>query len=75
MKAAVGDRIIIEAHHVGDARRDAEILQVRARDGSPPYLVRWSDDGHEGWFFPGTDAHVEYFEPPKPRRTARPRPE
>jgi hypothetical protein len=24
-----------------------EILEVRRADGTPPYLVRWSDDGHE----------------------------
>ena len=73
MKAAVGDRIIIEAHHVGDARRDAEILDLRTKDGAPPYYVRWSEDGHEGWIFPGTDAHVEHFAHPGRKRQAKPR--
>jgi hypothetical protein len=27
--------------------------------------VRWGDDGHEGLFFPGSDAAVEHF--PQPR--------
>jgi hypothetical protein len=61
MRAAVGDRIVIKGHHVGEPDRDAEILEVRGPDGSPPYLVRWSDDGHEGLFFPGPDAVVEHY--------------
>jgi hypothetical protein len=61
MRAAVGDRIVIKGHYVGEPDRDAEILEVRGPDGSPPYLVRWSDDGHEGLFFPGPDAVVEHY--------------
>jgi len=52
--AAVGDRLVIKGHHVGEPDRDAEI-------GDPPYFVRWSDDGHQGLFFPGSDAEVEQF--------------
>ena len=26
-------------------------------DGAPPYVVKWSD-GHEGLYFPGSDASV-----------------
>lgn len=62
MKAAVGDRIIIKGHHIGEHERDGEILEVRGSDGEPPYVVRWDDDGHEGLFFPGPDASVEHFE-------------
>jgi hypothetical protein len=61
MKAAVGDRLVIKGHYVGQPDRDAEILEVHGDDGAPPYLVRWSDDGHEGLFFPGSDAIVEHF--------------
>lgn len=60
MKAAVGDRLMIKGHHVGDAERDAEILEVHGPDGGPPYLIRW-DDGAEGLFFPGSDATVEHY--------------
>lgn len=63
MHAKVGDRIIIKGHHVGEHDKDAEILEVRGSDGSPPYVVRWSDDGHEGLFFPGSDARLQHFEP------------
>jgi hypothetical protein len=61
MKASVGDRIVVKGHHIGEAARDAEILEVRGADGAPPYFVRWSDDGHEGLFFPGPDANVEHY--------------
>jgi hypothetical protein len=53
LQAAVGDRLIVHSVHVGEAVRDAEILEVRGADGGPPFLVRWSDTGHEGLVFPG----------------------
>ena len=59
MKAKPGDRLVIKGHHVGVVERDAEILEVHGETGEPPYLVRWSDDGHEGLVFPGSDAIVE----------------
>jgi hypothetical protein len=62
MRASVGDRIIIEGHRIGEPVRDGEILAVRGDDGGPPYVVRWSDNGHETLFFPGPDAHVQHFE-------------
>ena len=62
MRASVGDRLVIKGHHVGEPDRDAEILEVHGQDGAPPYVVRWSEDGHEGLFFPGSDAVVEHFE-------------
>jgi hypothetical protein len=61
MRAAVGDRIVIKGHRVGEPDRDAEILEVEDPQGAPPYRVRWSDDGHEGLFFPGSDAVVEHI--------------
>ena len=62
MHASVGDRIVIKGHRVGEHDRDAQVIEVRGDDGGPPYVVRWSDDGHEGLFFPGSDARVEHFE-------------
>ena len=62
MFAKAGDRLVIHGHHVGEPDRDAEILEVRHADGSPPYVVRWSDSGHEALVFPGPDAYVEHFE-------------
>ncbi len=62
MKARVGDRIVIHGHRVGEAVKDCEILEVRGEEGGPPYLVRWSSDGHEGLFFPGPDASIEPYD-------------
>lgn len=61
MQASVGDRIVVRGHHVGEPDRDGKILEVHGEDGGPPFLVSWSDDGHEGLFFPGTDAVVEHY--------------
>ncbi len=60
MKAKVGDRLVIKGHHVGEPDRDAEVLEVHGTDGEPPWVVRWDDDGHEGLFFPGSDAAIEH---------------
>jgi hypothetical protein len=61
MKAKVGDRIVIGGHRVGEHTRDCEVLEVHGEDGGPPYVVRWSEDGHEGLFFPGPDASVAEY--------------
>lgn len=58
MSANVGDRLVIRGVHVDDAVRDGEILEVRGRDGGPPYLVRWSDNGHVSLVFPGPGVQV-----------------
>ena len=57
MKAVVGDLLRIKGHHIGEADRDAEILEVRGEDGAPPFLVRW-EDGHVGLMFPESYAEV-----------------
>ena len=62
LTAAVGDRLVIRGHRVGEPERDAEIIEVRGPDGTPPFVVRWDDDGHESLMFPGTDAYVQHFE-------------
>jgi hypothetical protein len=58
LHARVGDRLVIEGAGPDRPRRWAEILEVHGADGSPPYVVRWSD-GQEGAVFPGPDAHIE----------------
>ena len=62
MHANPGDRIIIKGHNVGDHDRDGEVLEVHGADGTPPYLVRWSENGHESLFFPGPAARVPHFD-------------
>ena len=61
MQAQTGDRIIIKPHRAGQPVRDCEVLEVRGPNGLPPYVVRWEDDGHEGFFFPGSDAVVQHL--------------
>ena len=62
LRAAPGDRLVIRGHHLGEPDRDAEILEARGEDGAPPFRVRWSDDGRESLFYPGSDAHVDHGE-------------
>lgn len=57
MRAKVGDRIVVRGNQVAQPDRDAVVVEVRGSNGAPPYVVRWSD-GHEGLFFPGSDAAV-----------------
>jgi CBS domain-containing protein len=56
--AAPGDRLVIRAHHLGEAGRDAEILEVRGPGGRPPFLVRWEDTGAISLLYPGSDAVI-----------------
>jgi len=58
MRAQVGDRLMVESSTVGAARREGEVIEVHGEDGGPPYLVRWSDSGHESLTYPGPDAHI-----------------
>jgi uncharacterized protein DUF1918 len=58
LHARVGDRLVVGGRVPHRPRRVAEILEVHGEDGSPPYVVRWSD-GQEGAVFPGPDAHIE----------------
>ncbi|WP_149204635.1 dsRBD fold-containing protein [Actinotalea subterranea] len=60
MKAAVGDRYVLASSTVDGAVRDGRVVALRHDDGSPPYVVRWSDTGEETLVFPGPDAHVEH---------------
>jgi hypothetical protein len=61
LHAAVGDRLVVRS--IDGPVRDAEILEVRHEDGTPPYLVRWSDTGHLALVFPGPDARVGHYHP------------
>ena len=61
MKASVGDRIVIASDRVDRPTRDGRIIECRNADGSPPYLIEWSDTGRTALFFPGSDAHVEHL--------------
>ena len=62
MRAAVGDRIVIKGHRVGEPDRDCLVVEVKDPEGGPPYRVRWGETGHESYFFPGSDAIVQHYE-------------
>ena len=62
LQASPGDRLVIRGRQVGAPPRDAEILEVLGRNGSPPYLVRWEDDGRVSRLYPGSDAYVQHFD-------------
>ncbi|BCJ75835.1 hypothetical protein CS0771_53790 [Catellatospora sp. IY07-71] len=59
MRAHVGDRLVLEAIHVGEPRRVGVITELRHPDGTPPYMVRWLDTDRESMVFPGSEAHIE----------------
>jgi hypothetical protein len=61
MRATVGDQIVIRSAHVDEPDRDGEIIDVRGRDGEPPFLVRWADTGHEALLYPGPDAQIHHL--------------
>jgi CBS domain-containing protein len=67
VRATVRNRLIVSSRHVGEHPREAEILEVRGPDGSPPYLVRWSGDKETALVFPGPDSAVRHV----PRRRMR----
>lgn len=58
MHAKVGDRIVVHPNHLDEPIRDGEVLEVRGEAGAPPYVIRWSDDGHESLVFPGPGTQV-----------------
>ncbi|MDX6226629.1 MAG: hypothetical protein QOI76_19 [Frankiales bacterium] len=62
MHANVGEHIIVRGRHQGEKDRDGLVLETRGPDGTPPYLVRWSSDGHEALFFPESDAIIAHEE-------------
>ena len=59
LRARPGDRLVIRAHHTGEAAHDGEILEVLGEAGAPPFVVRWGGDGHVSRLYPGTDAYVQ----------------
>ncbi|MEV4128616.1 DUF1918 domain-containing protein [Nocardia sp. NPDC049707] len=58
MYAQPGDWLIVEGGANRGPTRRGLIEEVHSRDGSPPYLVHWSDTGHRALTFPGPDAYV-----------------
>ena len=58
MHAKRSDWLVVESSVLDRSSRRGIVLEVDGPDGTPPFLVRWDDNGHEGLVFPGPDAHV-----------------
>ncbi|MFJ7904694.1 DUF1918 domain-containing protein [Streptomyces sp. NPDC096198] len=61
MRARVGDEIVVRGTAAGVVARDGEIVGLHHEDGSPPYDVRWAEDGRLTLYFPGPDAYVRHL--------------
>jgi hypothetical protein len=59
VQAHVGDRLVSKGIHLGDGKRVGVIIALRHPDGTPPYEVRWLDDGRVALVFPGPETHIE----------------
>ena len=49
---------MVASNKVDGPVRDGRIVEVRHPDGSPPFLVQWTDSGRQVLVFPGPDARV-----------------
>jgi hypothetical protein len=58
-EAEAGDLIVISGHHLGEAERIGEILEVLGEPTHESYRVQW-DDGHESLYRPGGDATIRH---------------
>lgn len=58
LHACVGDQLVILSARLDRTVRDGEIIEARGPGGSPPFVVRWADDGRTTLVFPGPDARV-----------------
>ena len=43
MRAALGDELLVRGRHVDDPERTGVIIAIHGENGSPPYLVRWTN--------------------------------
>jgi hypothetical protein len=64
MIAHIGDRLVLEGTHVGDARRVAVVVALLHDDGSPPYQVRWVGSDRTTVIYPGAQARIERADDP-----------
>lgn len=46
MRARVGDRLVVGEDRIG------EVVGVPSADGSPPYIIKWLNDGHIAMVLP-----------------------
>ncbi|GGS28353.1 MULTISPECIES: DUF1918 domain-containing protein [Actinokineospora] len=58
MRAHPGDWLVVERADDHREARRGHIEEVAHPDGTPPYLVRWTDTERRALVFPGPDAHI-----------------
>jgi hypothetical protein len=58
MKASVGDLIHVTSSVVSGVVREGRVIELRHPDGSPPFVVEWSDTHEQTLVFPGPDTRV-----------------
>jgi uncharacterized protein YndB with AHSA1/START domain len=63
----VGDVVVVREDTAGPMR-EGQVVAVPHADGSPPYLIRWTDEDRPTLVYPGSDATVT--EVTGPARTA-----
>jgi hypothetical protein len=69
---ATRDRIWLDSHTLGGARRTGEILEVLGTPERPRYHVRW-EDGRESIVSPSSDARVSLRPAAKAKAAPKPR--
>jgi Domain of unknown function (DUF1918) len=52
MRARVGDRLVVGNDRIGT------VIGVPAKDGSPPYIIKWQADGHIAMVHPDQYARI-----------------
>jgi hypothetical protein len=57
MRAQVGNRVVVDGHHVGDARRSGEIYEILPGREGDRFRVRW-DNGGETILYPESDCMI-----------------
>jgi hypothetical protein len=55
MRAEVGDQLVVGTNRIG------VVIGVPAEDGSPPYIIKWLNDGHIAMVQPDQYARIIRF--------------
>lgn len=58
MHATVGNWLVVHGRTLDTPVREGQVVEVPHADGSPPYVVRWTDTDRLSMVFPGPDAEV-----------------
>ena len=57
MQAQVGDQLVKQGQCTGLAEVVGIVIEVSNEDGSPPWLVKFYEDGHEELVTPPSDTY------------------